>query len=141
MGQPNMLGKVLVCFLVSKIMGDVSKEGPLRLELFHQSQGVGDRGMRWVGAMSQRVKKKYIEALQLAHGVRRNLTEVGEICSVAETEAVNNGITVQDFHRVKASAEQVERSVEAFHLHPGDPAVLVISVKDVTKNAFQSGSS
>src|SRR5262245_60371856 len=44
---------------------------------------------------------------------------------------------MNDANRLKAHAEELQRSIEAPHLHARNSAKFVIGLKDVTKNAFE----
>src|SRR5689334_9008544 len=113
MRQPHVIRKSPVRLLVRQIMRDVREKGAARLELFHQAQRIRDRGMRGMRAMTERVKKQDVQPAQLLLRFRRNLAEVGEVCGGAEAETVNLRVAVDDLHRLKTHAEQLQRAIDS----------------------------
>src|SRR5262249_15694091 len=136
MCQANVVRERLVGGFVRQIVGDVGEESALGFEFIYQAQRVCDARVRGMGPVPQRVEKKDVETAQLLHGLRRNLTEVGEGSRRSEAKAVDFRVTVDDFHRLKPRSEQVQRAVDPLHLYAGDAPVLVRSVKNVTEDSL-----
>src|SRR5215468_9174510 len=137
MSQAYVVGKSFVSLFVGQVVRDVGEESTLRPELIHQAQGIGDRGVRGMGAVPERVQKQDVQVAQAIHGLGRDLAEVSQVGGGAEAKTMDGGVAMDQFDRLKCCAEQLQRTVDAVHLNAGDAAILVGCVKDVAKNALQ----
>src|SRR5262249_30942788 len=61
----------------------------------------------------------------------------GQVGGGAKAKTMDGGLAMAQFDRLKRRPEQLQRTVDAVHLNPGDAAVLVGCVKDVAKNTLQ----
>src|SRR5664280_2544828 len=94
--------------------------------------------MRGVRLVTERIEKENVEVLQHFHRTLRNLAEVGEISRRAKSITVNLRLTVDNRHRRKRRAEQLQRLViHRVKLDLRDGAKLVVVVEDVFENVLQ----
>ncbi len=86
--------------------------------------------------VAQGVQKQHVQAPQHLHGTFRNLAVIGQVRRLAEAEAVDFLLSVQDRHRQEFQAEQVERgAVQKALLQLGDIGVALGAVENVRETA------
>src|SRR5579859_2304447 len=132
-GEPYMRRESGVGFLMSQVVRDVGKKGPLGRQLLNQAQRVFHGGVRRMRAVAQGVKKQDVQIAQQGHGIFRYVAEVGEIGGAAGAISVNFSFAMQQPDRKKMRSKQNQFAIQRPQLYPRQRGVIRVRLKDVVE--------
>src|SRR5438874_3020429 len=134
MREAHMIGQRPIGLLMRQVVRHVCKKGACWFEPLDELERIFEAGVGWVRAAAQRVEKQNVEPGEIGDGLFGNGVEVRYIGGVAEAICSDGVLAVQHLQRLKDSAEQLQGTVEAVHLHAGQAAIFVSGIEDIVEH-------
>src|ERR1700683_4511309 len=123
--------------IMGQIVANVGKEAPLGFYALHDAQRILHCRMRGMRLMPQCIQEENVQSLQLMERRLGNLAMISEISGVAETEAVNLRLAVNQAHWLEACPKSFHGTIYRPKLELGQASVHIIGVKDVGEHTTQ----
>ena len=118
-------------------MAHVREIGPPGRKLLNVAERVGDGGVRRMESVAQGVQYQHVQAAQLLHGLLGNVALVRNVGGLAEAEAEDGQLAVENGYRRDSQAEQIQGfAVQLVDLELGNGGLLLLAVESIGKAAL-----
>lgn len=130
--------KAFVGFRVGKFVRNVSEPGSARLEPVDQGQSLLDCLMHWMRGVTKSIQDEHVEILQQRNRRFRHGAEIGEVSCVAEAEAEDRDVPVNERNRGDGGSEQLNWAIDEIDLYERHGAELWLAIEYVGKSIAEN---
>src|SRR5579863_9950384 len=119
---------------MAELVRDVGEEGAPWFEPLDPPERLLQVRVRGMRLVAQGVENQHVQSFEQGNRRVRDGAEIGDVGRLAETEAENRQVAVQDGKRRPATAKEIERPVDDVRIELGDPSVRIRLVENVLED-------